>query len=58
MRTYTKTELETKVSNFNKELSNPFLTKSEKIRIESAIKYYITKLAELDETPNAKTIKA
>lgn len=58
MKTFSKQELETKVSNFNQELNNPFLTKSEKLRIKSAINYYIKKLAELDENPSLKTINA
>lgn len=58
MKRHTKAELEQKVANFNIELSNPFLTKSEKIRIQSAITYNIRKLAKLDETPSLKSIEA
>ncbi|MFY0714096.1 hypothetical protein J1D01_10495 [Seonamhaeicola sp. NFXS20] len=58
MRKYTKTELEAKVKSLNEELHNPFLSKSEKLRIESGIKYYTGKLVEMDESPNIKTINA
>lgn len=58
MRRYTRTELEAKVKSLNEELHNPFLTKSEKLRIESGIKYYTQKLVDMDESPNCKTISA
>jgi len=58
MRTYTKVELENKVSQFNDELNNPHLTKSEKQRIQNAISYYIQKLSELDTNPSLKSISA
>lgn len=58
MEQYTQTQLENKVSKFNKQLNNNFLTKSEKIRIKSAINYYINLLVKFDENPNLKSIKA
>lgn len=58
MTTYTKQALELKVKNLNHNLHNPFLTKSEKNRIEGAIKYYTNKLVEMDEDDTITTITA